>query len=188
MKKKLVGIVTQIFPVTVGVFLGFLVSNWADSRKEHAQTAILIENLQLEIISNKAHIESVQEYHRILRDSSRHYSNPDVEMGEGGFFRGTRIFSLSNSAYQTGIQTGIITELPISKIQALNQLYTLQSTYNDFGKMLLTNYINKDFSDKEEELRKIARFLAVTMTDVVIQEHNLIEGYDSMEQILKTRE
>lgn len=84
---------------------------------------------------------------------------------------------LANSAFHTGIQTGIINELPIETIQSLNAVYTFQDDFNEFGNMIMSELITKDRVN-DEERRKIARFLALTMTDVVIQEKELIEQYD----------
>ena len=43
--------------------------------------------------------------------------------------------------------------------------------------MLMNSLIDKDFSENESDMKKIARFLSITMTDVVIQEQDLIAKY-----------
>ena len=92
---------------------------------------------------------------------------------------------LVNSAYSTGIQTGIVNELPIDVIQDVNKMYTYQNDYNDFGNLLMASLINRDFSGKEEDMRKIARFLSLTITDIVIQENDLISEYQIIKDKLK---
>lgn len=168
----------QMIPVMVGVYLGFLVSDWSDARNRKAQSELLIENIQSEINRNKKQLDTVFEYHKILRDSSRYYFDNEVTItNRPPYFKGTRTGSLVGSAYNTGIQTGIINELPINMIQSLNRLYNAQENYNDFSSMVTTSFINKKFSNDPEDLREIVRFLSMTMTDIVIKEQELMDGY-----------
>ncbi len=187
MKKKIGELLFQIIPVMIGVFLGYIASNWADSSQKEHQAKVLIGNLLSEIETNEKRLKDVIEYHTMLRDSSRFYSNSQNKIDHTDFFKGTRIMKLGNSAYNTGIQTGAINEMPIDKIQAINQLYTFQADYNEFGNMMMSSLINKDFSDKEEELKKIVRFLSITMTDIVIKEQHLIERYRQMKNQLNDK-
>ncbi|UZR96156.1 hypothetical protein [Chondrinema litorale] len=196
MKKKLGDIFIQIIPVMIGVYLGFLVTDWADGNKRNSQMKSLVDNIVLEIENNLQKVKYVNEYHKTLLDSSQFYSNPQNTtvigngklQGKPSFFKGTQIINLTSSAYNTGIQTGIINELPIEKIQALNQLYTFQETYNEYGKMLMTSFINKDFSSDKMDIQNIASFLSITMSDIVVQEELLIENFKKVEATLKGNE
>ena len=174
----------QMIPVALGVYLGFVVSNWSEQRRTQSETDILLQNLKQEIEANQEGLEAVLAYHTLLRDSSRHYSNSDVPVRKPDFFKGTRVFKLTNSAYQTGLQTGVINELPLNHIQRLNKLYTFQEDYNEFVDMLMLTLIQKDFSEKEEDIRSIVRFLSLTMTDLVIKEKDLITGYQLTTDLL----
>lgn len=185
MKKKIGELAFQIIPVMIGVYLGFLLSDWSQSKMKEQQSELLIENLLVEIETNKGILKNVIDYHVMLRDSSTYYSNPNVKIGKRGFFRGTSIIKLTNGAFNTGVQTGIINEFSIDKIQAINQLYTLQDDYNEFADIMMASLINKEFSENEEDLRKIVRFLSVTMTDVVLKEEYLINEYEAIYTLLK---
>lgn len=169
----------------IGVYMGFIASNWSDNNQKRNQSRSLINNLLSEIETNENKLKSVFDYHKMVRDSSRFYSSSENEIRSPAFFEGTRTMKLTNSAYNTGIQTGIINELAIDKIQAINQLYTFQNDYNEFGNLMTASLINKDFSDNAEDVRKIARFLSVTMTDIVIKENDLIERYNLIKNKLK---
>jgi len=183
-RKKLVELLLQVIPVMIGVYLGFVVSNWSDSRTKRHDSKVLIENINLEIKSNQKKLTEVVDYHQMLLDSCRYYSKPGKELDHPKFFNGTKMMTLTNSAYVTGLQTGIINELKIEQIQALNQLYTYQEFYNDFGKMIMSGFMNKDFSKSKTNMEQVIFFLSMTMTDVVIQEQNLIEQYGSMLTLL----
>ena len=185
MKKKIGELFFQIIPVMIGVYLGFLASNWASNSQKKHESKILIENLLSEIDTNETTLKDVIEYHKMLLDSSRYYSRDRNKIENTKYFKGTRLLKLSSSAYNTGIQTGVINEMSIDDIQNINQLYTFQDDYNEFGKMMMTSLISKDFSDKEEDKKKIARLLALTMSDIVIKEKQLISWYADVKEKLK---
>lgn len=188
MKKKIGELLFQIIPVMIGVYLGFVVSDCAGNQQKRKQSELLTQNLLSEVEMNETKLKYVVEYHEMLRDSSRIFASADNGAARPRFFKGTRIMKLNSSAYDTGIQTGVINELSIDKIQALNNLYTLQGDYNEFSVIMMSSLINKDFSDREEDMKKIARFLSITMTDIVIKENDLLQGYEDIKQILKDKD
>lgn len=177
MKKKILELLVQILPVMLGVYLGFVVSEWSDNNQKKSDSKIFKSSLISEIKANEQRLKTVVDYHTMVRDSSRYYSNEKNLSVRPKYFKGTRLRKLSNSAFNTGIQTGVINELPIDQIQLLNQLYTFQKDYNEFGNMILSSLLNKDFSNESSDLSEIARFLSVSMTDVVIKENDLLGGY-----------
>lgn len=168
----------QIIPVMIGVYLGLLASGWADDRKTESQTELLRINLVAEIQANKDRIEEVIGYHEMLRDSSRYYSQVETLNSKVSFFAGTRISLLTNNAFETGVQTGLINGLTFEEIQSLNHVYTLQNSYDDFSKLLLSGLINMDFEDNARAMKKFYRFLGIAMTDVVIKENQLLQQYE----------
>lgn len=185
MKHKLVELSLELITVMIGVYLGFVATNWSDSQKRTREAKILVENILSEIETNKEKLSKVIDYHKMLQDSSSYYAYQQEIKTQPHFFKGTRTVNLSQSAYNTGTQTGIINELPIDKIQLLNELYTSQNAYNDLGKMILSSLINKDFSNDPKSWRAIAQFLSISMTDVIIQETGLMEAYESVAKQLK---
>ena len=96
--------------------------------------------------------------------------------------------TLPRSAFETGIQTGIINELSIDKIQALNTTYTHQDSYNEFGMLMLQGLITMDFDESKESIEKIFRYLSISMTDVVIKEEDLLKQYDKTLSLLNSKE
>ncbi|MEL6536111.1 MAG: hypothetical protein AAFQ98_11900 [Bacteroidota bacterium] len=181
MKKKLVDILVQIVPVMIGVYLGFIITNWSDSSKRKMQADQLIENILGEVAANRTKIENSIAYHEMIRDSSRVMADPNTENVNNDFFKGTKLANLTHSAFDTGIQTGIINELPIQQIQLLNQIYTVQNAYDDYILIIMQGFLERDFSKEPEAIRSIARYLSVTMTDIVYQEQSLLSLYEKME-------
>ena len=186
MKKKIGEIILQIIPVMIGVYLGFVVSNWSETNKINSQTVLLRNNIVAEIKSNKSKIDEVFEYHKMIRDSSRYYQNFTDFKKMPSFFKGTRTITLTNSAFDTGIQTGLINSLKFEEIQSINDVYTEQSAYKDFNNLILTGLITIDFKENNDGIRKFYSYLAVSMTDVVIQENRLIESYNKLLKKIET--
>lgn len=187
MKKKISDLFIQIIPVMIGVYLGLLASNWADDRKMKSQTELLRTNLVAEIRANKDRIEEVIDYHEMLRDSSRYYSAIDKLEREPNFFSGIRTSLLTNNAFETGIQTGLINGLTFEEIQFLNKVYTIQSNYSDFSKLMLSGLITMDSRENEQASTKIYRFLSIGMTDIVIKENELLQEYEILLNELKSK-
>lgn len=186
MKRFLKDVLLQIIPVAIGVYLGFFVSNWAEERKANKEASRYVENLIAEVSLNKSKIEALAPYHKMLRDSSYQFSQIAKDNDKPDFFKGTQIPPLMKSAFETGIQTGILSNLTLEQIQVLNELYNQQEFYNDFGKTVTTGLISFDFSNYESEnLKKIALYISISMTDVVFQETSLIEHFDEVLMQLK---
>ncbi|MCA6073768.1 hypothetical protein [Fulvivirga sedimenti] len=186
MKNKFGDFIIQVITVMIGVFLGFVVSNWSEAKKEQTRASALMKNISTEIQTNKASVERVIDYHRMVLDSSRYYFNqPTITNYKPEFFKGVNTISFYNSAFETGIQTGLINEISIDKIQKLNEVYTQQRSYEDFSNLLLSGLITMDFNNGEESTRKILMYLSISMMDVVIKEEQLLESYDKALELIQ---
>lgn len=188
MKKKISELILQIIPVMIGVYLGFVVSNWGDQQKRKSQSIAFVNNIKNEIEINNDKLQNVIDYHKMLKDSSRFYlsnfsSKPTNKLLD--FFKGIQTSTLIESAYNTGNQTGIISEFEMNKIQSLNQLYAYQKEYNEYINMTLSGLINSSFEDDEKSTKKILQFISITMTDIIIKEELLISEYHRVQNELK---
>lgn len=178
-KKKIGELLFQIIPVMIGVYLGFIVSNWSENKQQNTKKKILIENIISEIHENKNNIIEVVPYHEMLRDSSRYYIKSDIAKMPP-FFKGVNTLTLIDSAFETGVQTGLLNELPIDIIQSLNRVYTFQKSYNEFCNILLSGLINMDLMENEESIKRILQYLSISMTDVAIKERQLLNDYEKV--------
>ena len=185
-RKRLTEIVLQVIPVMIGVYLGFVVNNWSENARNQSATTKLVTNLLQEIQTNEAWINRVAEYHVMLRDSTNFYTDGEHYLDKyPAFFQGIILEPLQSSAYQTGIQTGLINELSIDLIQDLNQLYTLQQFYNDFSQVALAGMLERDPQEKRESLTAMSRYISLIMGDVIIRERYLLEKYEAIREKLE---
>lgn len=186
-KRIISEIFVQIIPVAIGVYLGFVVTDWADASKRKKQSKILVQNMLEEIEKNQKRLENVKDYHQMLRDSSAYYLrnlSPDVD-NPLRFFKGIQTRILVSSAYHTGTQTGIINELPINTIQALNQVYSFQDSYNEFAKIVLSGLLNLDSQRKKENYERFLNFVLSSMEDIASMEAELTRGYKVLKEKLE---
>lgn len=90
MKKRIVEVLFQIVPVMIGVYLGFLVTDWANGRERRRDAAILRNNLQIEMSDNHRRLANVLPYHRMLLDSFQRPRDLFLRGSSPSFFRGLR--------------------------------------------------------------------------------------------------
>lgn len=176
--------VLQTVPVTLGVILGVLVSNWGENRKSNEQAEIFIETVKKEVNQNQSKVEASIGYHRMIRDSCLYYLSIDSLPKNPTFFRGTQIPSLNTSAYETGKQTGLINELDLETIQSLNKLYTYQEEHNAFSSQVTQGLLTMDFDESKQSMNKIGSYISISMSDIVIQEENLISGFNQIQELM----
>jgi len=187
-KQKIGELLFQVIPVMIGVFLGFLVSSWAESSKNEEKTELFLESLIAEIETNQTQIEKVYDYHVMLKDSVQYHVAQSYKKDENKslrkpkFFKGIRMFPLMDSAYETGIQTGLINGLSLEQIQKINQVYTLQEFYNGYHDKMMAGFMSQD---PLKDIDKMVRFLAISMTDVVLRERELKSQYIELLEELK---
>lgn len=170
--KSIIGeLAVQIVSVMIGVFLGLIVSNWSENKKESTKAKQLVKNISTEIFLNRDRISQVISYHKMLKDSTQFYlERPNTPIDKSGFFKGVNTLTLYNSAFDTGVQTGLINELSLDKLQAINEVYTIQRSYEDFSNLLLGGILTLDFDDSPKSTQRILTYLSISMTDVVIKE------------------
>jgi hypothetical protein len=65
-KKKIGELFFQIIPVMIGVYLGFVVSNWSERKQQDSKKKILVRNIISEIKENKKNVLGIIEYHNIM--------------------------------------------------------------------------------------------------------------------------
>lgn len=182
MKKIFVSFISQILPVMLGVYLGFAINNFGEDRKLRAQSDTYRMMLKQEISANLEGIKNVSDYH--IEMSSNFYqlleSEDIVESFKAFEFTGFRTGFVSSSAYETGIQTGIIQEFDMKLIQRINKLYTLQGKYNRFSESMISSFLAGNFPETESEVKNLLITSSMSMNDIVIFERELIESYEML--------
>lgn len=187
MKTRLSKIFYQIFPVMIGVYLGFALNNFGEKRKVKSQVKTYTNMLLLEIGNNLVELNKVMPYHKQLStDFSEILKSENVkEAFQSYSLNGFRPGLVNSSAYETGIQTGIIQQFDLNTIQQINRLYTLQNRYNNFNQSMINSFISQKFPETESETVSLLRIVSMSLNDVSSFENDLSSYYTSIIKLLE---
>ncbi|NRB52712.1 MAG: hypothetical protein HRU41_33940 [Saprospiraceae bacterium] len=179
MKKILSNVLNQIIPIMIGVYLGFAVNNFGENRKVKQQVRTYQEMLKIELEENLQALEKVRNYHvRLSKDFSNLLASEELEKDfEATNFQGLKPGFVSSSAYQTGLQTGIIQEFDLNLVQILNRCYTLQDKYNTFNENLLSSFQSRKYPETAGEIRNFLINMRMNMNDIKYFEQALQQQY-----------
>lgn len=179
MKKLLTDTLIQMIPVMLGVYLGFALNNFGEAQKLKKQAGTYQEMLKNEIGENLAELERVNPYHLELKqDFAEILASNDIKKAfRSKSMQGIRPGLVNKSAYNTGIQTGIIQQFDLDVIQNVNKLYTLQDQYDAFNETIISSFIAQKFPETEAEIRNALIIMSMNMNDVLNFERELTESY-----------
>jgi hypothetical protein len=192
--KQVIGsLLGQILPIMFGVYLGFAMNNYGERLRLNNQADVYRSMLVNEIKENHQAIISVHDYHKkLVADFDTLLTQESIaESFRSSNFRGFRPGFVSSSAYDTGVQTGIIQELGLELVQTLNRLYTLQGKYNRFNENMVSSFLSNTYPETNAEVRGVIASASMSMNDVVYFEQELVSYYEQLldrEMILSGRE
>lgn len=178
--KYLLYAVGEIILVFIGIIMALQFNNWNEEKKIQKNIETTLNLLKDEINTNKISISNVQDYHTMVKDTLRKMDMPKTEEGINqalGFWRGMRTPRLRDAAFQTSIQSGVSKEFNPALLNALNNLYTYQDSYNEFNSQSTQIFFNADFTDVSN-LGKTMVKVQMTMTDLYYYEKELIESFN----------
>jgi hypothetical protein len=158
----------EILLVVIGILVALWINNWNETNKIEANTKQTLERIKNEILANQKKIDLVNSYHLMVKDTLEniHLPKTDEETKSAlSFWKGLNIPRLQESSFQTAIQTGISKDMDVDLLESLNELYTFQETYNEFGKTASSALYDKDFSSVNN-FKQIAVFLHMVMSDL----------------------
>ncbi len=172
----------QIIPVMFGVYLGFALNNFGEQQKLNRQKNTYEQMLKNEIEDNLKQVKEVSVYHeKITKDFLEIRQSKDIKLAFNNYtMTGLRPGNVSSSAYNTGIQTGIIQEFDLEIIQNLNKLYNYQGKYDSYNEQMLSSFLSGKYPETESEINNLMINLTMGMRDVENFERALQEYYQLM--------
>ena len=179
MKNMLLTGLKEIIPVMIGVYLGFALNNYGETRKLDQEKITYMEMLKTEIQQNLKSLEAASIYHeQITNDFDSIAQSENVKKSFDEYqLRGLRPGFVNRSAYETGIQTGIIQSFDLKIVQILNKLYTLQRKYDKFNENMLSGFLAQKFPETSSEIKNMLKVMNMNMNDVNNFERELIAFY-----------
>lgn len=181
-RKTILGILAQILPVMLGVYLAFALNNYGENKSLEKDKSHYLELLKNEISINKKEIEGVIPYHlQLQEDFSEILKSKSIkEWFDNNNFGGIRPGFTNQSAYETGMQTGLIQHFDLKFIQQINSLYNLQDGYQEFNKTVINSFVNRKFPETEKEMESLLISMVMNLNDINSFEKRLISFYDSV--------
>ena len=182
MKKTIWNFIGQMIPVMIGVYLGFALNNFGEAQKVKSQAGVYKQMLKNEISQNLEEIKGTYAYHeKLAEDINALAKNEDLKKAFGEFsFKGLQPGLVNDSAYNTGIQTGIIQHFDLEFIQSLNRLYALQKKYDAFNESMISSFLAQKFPETESEIKSMLIAVSMNMNDVLNFEHELEKFYTAI--------
>jgi hypothetical protein len=181
-KSALLSGLLQILPVMFGVYLGFALNNFSEQKKTDRQKNVYEQMLKNEIQDNLEEIKKASIYHdKITKDFRTIANSKDIKTDFNDYtMTGLRPGMVNSSAYNTGIQTGIIQEFDLKIIQNLNKLYNYQRKYDTYNEQMLNSFLTTDFPETEQDIKNLMINLSMGMNDVENFERELQQYYQLM--------
>lgn len=184
MKKQVLKFLVEMIPVMIGVYLGFALNNFGERQQLNRQSDTYKNMLVQEIKENHENLKRVNPYHVQLKEDFEEILKEEdaLQAFMAYSFKGLRPGFVNESAFETGIQTGIIQEFDLKLIQSLNKLYKLQNQYEDFNEMMLNSFMSKKLPETDKEMRNTITLLLMNMNDILNYERELIISYEYIEK------
>lgn len=182
LKKIVDNIVHQIIPIMIGVYLGFALNNFGESRKLAKQKTVFTKMLFNEVKDNRREVAEKDVYHlKLKQDFIEIRESEDVKAAMKAYrMTGLRPGLVSSSAYDTGIQTGIIQEFDLTLIQLLNRLYNYQNKYNSYNENMVNSLFSNGFPETEKEIKDMLTMTIMSLNDVESFERELQDFYQGV--------
>lgn len=183
-KKSIINLLTLVLPVMFGVYLGLLANNWNETQKEEKLSKQVLQSIKSELNLNIQEINNSIEYYTLLRDSTGFLNSENKVFKSFSFWKGLNPPLLRNSAYQTGINTGALTNIDIYLLEQLSNTYNIQADLKEQTQMYVHSVTNKigtsDFDNK-----KYLEILFNFSYDQVVTEEQLLKELIQSGELIK---
>lgn len=176
----------QVVSVMLGVYLGLIANDWQEAQKNKALVQKSLGKFRYEVTQNQQIIKEAFAYHQQLSDSIKVLLQKErpLTFKDLKFWRGMRIQKLKSATYQTAIITGVLNDLEIELLTAINDLYISQEKYDMAGNIALQGILQRDLFD-EQKLRGNLIFLSTLLNDIYWIEKEITDGQKKVLESLK---
>ncbi|WP_026941093.1 hypothetical protein [Hellea balneolensis] len=161
----------EIFAVTFGVLLAFLLNEWRLTVKQNTFIEKSLVSIQDELRENYERVMTARNYHLDLYPDIQAILKDEGDMGEfqQKKFRGTRPPQIQTAAYEIGIQRAVLSDIPLNDAKKIVSAYTslkgLEDLHRRYSSTAFTAVLDDNMGDK-----KFARFLSVSFMDFLYAE------------------
>ena len=120
----------EIFSIVLAVLLALGVSEWQEDRRESELAAIALENVRMELESNRTTLEVIHENNTKTIDAAK-LDDASTQDGEDQqFIPGIQVRSV---AWNALLSAGISNHIDYDLVLALSNIYAIQGVYKQTG-------------------------------------------------------
>ncbi|GAB3713131.1 hypothetical protein GCM10027592_52120 [Spirosoma flavus] len=184
-------VLLPIFITMIGVYLGLLVSDWQESKKDEQLKNQLTATIRQEIRDNQAGLKNTVNYHQLVHDSlvnwrrlrlpQHEFLNRSAKLFE---VQGINPVFLKNAAFQTATTTGVSRLLPYSIYHRLNEVYTLQQKLDALNQIFMSELIHNTITTDSQSQYRTYRLNTIYVADALIAENDLLGQYTALLKLL----
>ena len=179
----------EIFSIVLGVLLALGVSEWQEDRRESELAAIALENVRIELESNRTTLEAIHQINTKTIEVAR-LDAESVQDGEDRqFIPGLQV---SSAAWDAFLSAGISNYIDYDLVLALSNAYAGQGVYKQTGMLLVQASMNISVMatvqkvDVDEQVFQ-KQFMSY-FEMILSMEESLLKGYGDVLNLLDTVE
>ncbi len=172
----------NFFGVVLGVLIAFWLNSWAQNRKEHKVSVTALKNIRNELVKNSERVDSTVVAHRELYqflEAYLQYIDDDMALKKGyrqvdslmGVYPqylkerssiavNTKIYQLSEVAWNTAVDAGVVANLDFDIAYKLNHIYDFQHKVTTLDETILENM--KEITGRKQAFDNLRRTMLMS--------------------------
>lgn len=133
-------IVFEVFSVTIGIILGFIVNEWRENLYKRKKAEVSITRIITEVEANVSLIKMRHPYYKALLDSARStVGYEEMDLRELGDWQGTNPPLFTESAYNVALSTGTLDYIDTELAAKITEFYASQRSFGNFSRFAVAN-------------------------------------------------
>ena len=171
----LLKIALEVVLISVGVFLALMGEQWRDRSQTRELTQISLRSFREEILTNRAAVSAVRDYHVTLLKSLRAYlaADPKARRTDSVRINGLQPVFFERTSWDMALATQSLVHLDPKIAYNLSRIYGLQQTYSDSTRGIMQAIYLRPLMENVEGL-------TAYYGDLVLWEPQLLRLYDEI--------
>jgi len=164
----------EIALIAIGVFLALMADQWRSDRQHRDQARDALQRFKVEIQTNQAAIDTVKDYHAMMRTAVGAYLDPKTRAATNLQLAGIQPTIFEHTAWDLALATQSLADIDPELAFELARLYGMQQTYAGLTGGLMQSMYQRPPS---EDLVKFLHSVKIWLDNIVVHEPAIAENY-----------